>query len=136
MNAEQIATKARKSISKFCFEECSAYCCRKGYIILSKEELDLIKGKEEVVVENIKEGKFTLFLGATCPALKPDFKCKIHKNALRPQTCKDFPIFIKGEKIGLSGRCLAVKQDKFFPFIKQWNKLGYQVYISDSNKAD
>ncbi len=48
MDAEQIAEKARKSISKFCYEECNAYCCRKGYLILNKDEVDVVtQGKKK-----------------------------------------------------------------------------------------
>ena len=36
--AERIANKARTCISEFCYEECNAYCCRKGYLILTEKE--------------------------------------------------------------------------------------------------
>ena len=38
MNAEKIANKARKSISKYCIDECHAYCCRKGYLVATPKE--------------------------------------------------------------------------------------------------
>ena len=39
---EQILDEARSSISKFCIEECKAYCCRKGHLTLTAKETDLI----------------------------------------------------------------------------------------------
>lgn len=132
MEAENIAKKARKSISQFCFEECNAYCCRKGYLLLTKKELDLVAGKKQIKIQLQKDNKYSLFLGDTCPSLQGNFKCKIHRNRNRPQACKEFPIFIYEKNIILSGRCLAVKQGKFYPYIKQWLKLGYKIHETDS----
>ena len=42
MKAEEIAEKARRSISRFCAEECKAYCCRKSYLVLTVEEMGLV----------------------------------------------------------------------------------------------
>ncbi len=39
---ERILDEARRSISKFCIEECKAYCCRKGHLTLTAKETDLI----------------------------------------------------------------------------------------------
>ncbi|MFQ5474254.1 MAG: hypothetical protein ACE5DM_00290 [Candidatus Nanoarchaeia archaeon] len=39
---EAIADRARESISQYCIEECKAYCCRKGYLLLTPEEKALV----------------------------------------------------------------------------------------------
>ena len=43
-DAEQLAIHARASISNYCFTECKAYCCRKGYLLLNSEEVSLMQG--------------------------------------------------------------------------------------------
>ena len=81
------------------------------------------------------DGKCTLFLGNKCPSLTQDLKCSIHDNPDRPQACKDFPVFTLGNKVVLSGRCLAVKQNKFYPFVSEWIKKGNNVVISNSDEG-
>ncbi len=141
MDAENIAQKARKSISKFCYEECKAYCCRKGYLILDKDEVDVVtQGKrkqleKDKMLKKIKNGKYSLYMGNydfPCPSLK-DNKCMIHNDPKRPKTCNDFPLFLQGKVIRLSLRCLAVKQDLFYPYVKQLVVLGYIVKKEDPN---
>jgi Fe-S-cluster containining protein len=133
----KIANEMRSSLSEYCINECKSYCCRKGYLIVSEEQLDLILNNDEVKKQQIIEkrsarelsdGKFSLNFDACngCPALK-DFKCKIHQDKNRPQTCKDFPIFIVGKKIKISSRCPAKRDNKFFKFGKQAEKLGYEI---------
>jgi len=128
MTAESIANKARKSISNYCYKECKAYCCRKGYLVLTKKQLDLItkskKAKDQVI--QIVFDSYSLNLSPSCPSLK-DFKCTIHKNIDRPTTCKEFPVFIERNTVKLSGRCPAVKQGKFYPYVHEWIKLGYNI---------
>jgi len=136
MDAKKIAEKARKSISKFCIEECKAYCCRKGYLVLTTEEANLItKGKtkefeEKGTLSRIKDKKYSLDLWNTefsCPSLSKDFKCSIHKNPKRPQACKDFPLFIDGKTLKISPRCLAVRCGKLYPYIVKLLKEGYKL---------
>ncbi|NCN86853.1 hypothetical protein GW932_03390 [archaeon] len=136
-DAELIADKARESISDFCINECHAFCCRKGYIMVRLHQLNQMttKEKREILEKegNIKElfysGKFqvdfTNSLGG-CPALK-DNKCTIHKNPERPEVCHEFPIFILGDKIKISKKCPANQNNKFYPFIKQFQELGYEL---------
>ncbi len=133
---EKLAKEARESLSDFCINECKAYCCRKGYLIVQDEELNLItknireKLLEEGSVKEMWNGKFTLNFGNSigrCPALDSKFRCKIHGNDKRPLTCKDFPIFILGKKIKISPRCPAKKENKFFKFEKEAKNLGYEI---------
>ena len=60
MDAEKLANEARNAISDYCFNECKAYCCRKGYILLTKEEADLLthnKTEELIEKDEIKKEK-------------------------------------------------------------------------------
>jgi len=137
MNIQKIASEARNSISSYCMNECNAYCCRKGYLILSKEELILLVGNKRKELEDkefikiLPNDKFSLNLGnhlGSCPQLK-DSKCLIHKNPQRPSTCNSFPIFINEDKkeIRLSPRCFAVKENKLYPYIRQFLELGFKI---------
>ncbi|MBU0536273.1 MAG: YkgJ family cysteine cluster protein [Nanoarchaeota archaeon] len=140
MFAEKIALNARKAISSFCYEECKAYCCRKGYLVLNGWEADLITDKmvdkhiQDGSIRKFGEDRYSFFLGLTdqpCPQLK-DFKCRIHKNPKRPKACREFPVFVDeaNKTVRLSHRCLAVKQGKFYAFESQWAKKGYNVIES------
>lgn len=139
--AERIAKEARKSIWTFCVEECRAYCCRKGYLVLQEDEVDIVmNGKMaeyEGSLKKLGNGKYSLNMGKLnmpCPCLGADFGCRIHDKRKRPLACKEFPLFIKGNHIILSSRCLAVQQDKFFPYIKKLMKEGYDMYIADEHE--
>jgi len=132
---ERLANKSRRAISDYCINECHSYCCRKGYLILSEEIVDLMVGDrkaaliEEGSLNELLDGKFSLNFekcAGGCPALK-DFKCSIHKNSQRSNTCKDFPIFILGKKVKISNRCPAKKDNKFFKFEKEAKELGYEI---------
>ncbi len=135
--AQRVADKARKSISDFCRNECKSYCCRKGFIRIRQDQIDLIATPEEKEKLNseskLKElkfsGKFLLDFSNSlggCPALSGT-DCSIHKNPNRPKVCQDFPIFIEGNKIKISPRCFAQQENKFYPFIKEFEKLGFEV---------
>ena len=133
----EIVFRARKFIGKFCAEECNAYCCRKGYILINERKLNLLATKNEQIElkkENkLKElsfsGKFMLdfsnYLGG-CPKLKGT-ECSIHSNPERPQVCQDFPIFIFGNNLRISSKCPAHQKNMFYPFIKQLEGLGYEL---------
>lgn len=138
MNAEQIAEKARKSIGKYCIEECKAYCCRKGYLVLEENEVDTItQGKRKELEEKgrlkkIKDGRYSLYMGNSefpCPSQGKDNKCMIYKK--RTQTCKDFPVFIEGKDIRLSPRCLAVRNGKLYPYERMFIAAGYKLMKCD-----
>lgn len=145
MDPNEIAQKARSSISSFCSEECKSYCCRKGYLVLTSRESDIIIGKIKVQLTEqghltvTKTGDYSLFLECSeqgCPSLN-DYKCTIHENKERPKTCKDYPIFIIGKLVRLSSRCLAVRMNLFYPFIKEFMQLGHKVrYSTDFEDSD
>lgn len=134
--AEKLAAKARSSISKYCYTECKSFCCRKGYLILSKKEAVLVMGvqmsklkKEDIPAIN-EEGKYLLNIGTkdrSCPRLNK-YKCDIHKHAGRPKACKEFPIFIwENKKIRISERCQASREGRFYKYAAKFKSLGYDV---------
>lgn len=132
---EEIADQARNALSKYCIEECKAYCCKKGYIILSQNEmLLLLDSKKERFLKkdlliHLVDGKFSLLLGNSlggCPKLK-DSKCTIHKNSKRPLTCIEFPIFISEKEIHISKRCFGANQGILYPYTKKIIDLGYKI---------
>jgi len=135
MGVNKLADDARNGISDFCIEECKAYCCRKGYLVLTIEELELVtKGNVKgLMAKGIvkKHGdKYSLHLGASgfqCPSLDGEFKCTIHKDPKRPSACKQFPVFIWGKMIRVSERCLALKAGKLYPYIKEFERNGYGI---------
>ena len=130
MLAESIADRARKSISTFCFEECKSYCCRKGYLPLNESEIKLVLGDELDNLKKHSNGDLSLEFGAHgCPRLN-DFKCTIHNDPKRPKVCRDYPIFVNGNTVRISSKCLAVRQNLLYPFIKEFMHRGFRV--SDS----
>ena len=142
MDNQEIAKRARKSISSYCFDECHAFCCRKGHLIVTQEELDKITGNDvdayKPRIKKLEDGKYSLYNGGSdqaCPSLDKDLKCKIHTDKLRPLVCKEFPLFIKEGFVILSQRCPAVAEGKFYPFIKQLQLNGLKICYCDDTKG-
>ncbi|MFH1398698.1 MAG: YkgJ family cysteine cluster protein [Candidatus Woesearchaeota archaeon] len=134
MDAEYLAQQARKSLSKFCAEECSSYCCRTGNLVLSEKEFRLItKHNQANTIKKLANGKYCLEMTADqpCPCLDKN-KCLIHGNPSRPVMCRQFPIFLHNKTIYLSTRCPAVKKGLLFPFVKRLMLLGYKEHIPSS----
>ncbi len=144
LDAEKLAMKARDSLSSYCYLECSAYCCRRGYLLLSASEVKLmqntnIKDLKIIPVKTKFERKKYIFnLGLKrngckqngCPNLL-DYKCTIHKNPLRPKACKEFPLFIwKNKTILVTDECPAVKENKLYPFLAEFKMRGYTIIYS------
>ena len=126
-----LASKARKSLSSYCMNECNALCCRKGFINISLKEAKRITQKKVNEFEVLgylfrKNGRYALNLGMACPSLK-DNKCTIHKSRNRPKVCSDFPVFIEGNEIKLSMNCPAVANNFLYPYEKKFIKLGYKI---------
>ncbi len=133
---EDIANKARNSIGTFCSEECQAYCCRKGYLVMKPDQVNVVTHGNNKVLETeglLKElptGNFSLHMSKReqgCTSLDNNNKCNIYNNTKRPKTCHDFPIFIRKKQIFFSPRCLAVKQRKFYIYEKEFLNLGYTI---------
>jgi len=131
MTPEEVAKKARKSISSYCYDDCKAYCCRKGYLTMNLKEACLVTNNftNQNTTKIIPNGRFSLDLNKTCPRLV-EHMCTIHKKRNRPSACKEFPIFITGNTVLISSRCPAVKENKLYPYIKQWKKMGCNIMES------
>lgn len=138
-NIENIAVKARKAISSFCHEECRSYCCRKGFLLMDNSEAktftsDRVKEFMDTgLLKRMIDGRLSYNISADekpCPNLN-GFRCMIHSNPNRPRACRQFPVFISRNTVMLSGRCLAVKEGKFYPFIAQWMMIGCKIIVSD-----
>ncbi len=133
---QEIIDKARDSLSEFCSSECKAYCCRSSYLVIKKYHFDLLSKKQlDFLYDNnllipLEDNTFSINMSKDCPFLK-DFKCSIYQK--RPQMCKDFPIFSKGKIVVLSKRCLAVQQNKLYPFVKELLDLGCRIIESDAD---
>lgn len=137
LEIKKIANEARTSISEYCMDECKSYCCRKGYLSLKPSQVALVTQNRAKELEDkqllIQSGdEFVLFIGdkeVSCPSLK-DGKCMIHKDKNRPQMCADFPLFITDKNVRLSGRCPAVRECKFYPFLRRITALGYKYQFN------
>jgi Fe-S-cluster containining protein len=137
MDAEAIADKARKSIGRFCIEECRSFCCRKCYLVLEEDEVDVVTQGRKAELEakgllkRLASGKHSLNMGTSdmaCPSLDTGtFRCRIHRHPKRPKTCSNFPLFIEGKNIMLSPRCLAVRLGMLYPFIARLKMMGYTI---------
>ncbi|MFP4523330.1 MAG: hypothetical protein ACOCQQ_02690 [Candidatus Nanoarchaeia archaeon] len=138
MNIHQLADLARNSLFSYCMLECKGYCCRKGFLLLTEKELILLTADKRKSLQADgyicfiqEENVFSLNLAnsfGSCPQLK-DSKCMVHNNSNRPKTCSTFPIFVNEEKkeIRLSSRCYAIQENKLYPYIAQFKKLGFTL---------
>jgi|GEM_PF-948609 len=140
--AENLAINARESISSYCYKECNAYCCRRGYLLLNSEEVSLMKGifKEDLKMMPIHENeekKYIFHLGQKtigCPNLL-DHKCTIHKNPLRPKACIEYPLFIwENKTILITDDCPAVKENMLYAHLAEFKKMGYTLMYSGDRK--
>jgi Fe-S-cluster containining protein len=130
VSAEELAMSARESISSYCYEECLAYCCRRGYLLLSEKEADLLQMDIKDLILMPVDKRYIFNLAKGCPNLT-DFKCTIHKDQQRPKACKEFPLFIFEKTIIVTEDCPAVKQNMLYPFLAEFKTMGYAlVYTS------
>ena len=108
------------------------FCCRKGFLVVTKDELDEMANVGFCDLKRLPSGDYSVYLGERgCPCLN-DFKCLIHKSPNRPKVCGKFPIFIEGDTVRVSGRCLAVREGLLYPYIAKLKSLGYKIYEGDS----
>lgn len=136
---ERIVKEARNSLGKFCLEECKGYCCRKGYLALVEENVDTVThgNREKFLVDgNLKlmsPRKYSLSISQGCPCLDMEtFMCKIYTDKNKPKVCDDFPISLNNNMAIVSSRCLAVRENKLFGYMKELELLGCNVVECDS----
>lgn len=127
--AVKLANKARNSIGKYCMEECNSLCCREGTINLTNKEMKLITGDKAydpnpIYISPKKEIQLNLKIGCPCFI---DNKCSIHNKRNRPNICKEFPLFIKQNKIILSHDCPAVQENKLYPYLCKFKQMGFII---------
>ncbi|MFA6462005.1 MAG: YkgJ family cysteine cluster protein [Candidatus Woesearchaeota archaeon] len=127
--AEGLAVRARESLSSYCYNECLAYCCRKGYLLLSEPEVSLLQMDIKDLVIMPIDRTYIFNLSKGCPNLK-EYKCLIHQNPQRPKACKEFPLFIFGKTVVVTEDCPAVKQNKLYPFLAEFKSMGYKLVYS------
>lgn len=127
-NINSFLDDARKSIGEFCMNECNAYCCRKGYLVLSEREVKLmIKDFSHPGLKKLEDGTYSFDLKTGCPQLSGS-KCLVHKDPGRSPTCSKFPIFLReNKKVHFSSRCPAVKGNKFYGVIAELIQDGYKI---------
>ncbi len=132
--ADKILGEALQKIGRICAEDCHAFCCRKGFLALTKEQEAMMRSRldanEQESLVRTSQG-VSLNLGKTnCPFLSEN-KCTIHEDPRRPSACAKFPVFREGNTIMLSGRCLAVQTGFFYPYISLLKSSGYRVLTGD-----
>ena len=145
VTGEELAIRARQSLSSYCYLKCGAYCCKRGYLVLSEEEVGLIRNTN---IEDLKLApidteiaddtkKYMFNLGANdmgCPNLSDD-KCVIHTNPKRPKACKEFPIFVRENKIVIvTDECPGVLTNLLYPYLAEFKKRGYKLIYDPVQK--
>ncbi len=112
----EVVALLANSISSFCQKPCEARCCRIGELLLEKKEAEQFKKKTVR-----KDGMFIVPLRLEgCEHLKSDASCGIY--ASRPELCRSFPLFLKGNTLLIAGWCLAVKEGLLAPGILKLQK--------------
>lgn len=132
MLIEPLLIKARKSIGRFCFEECHAYCCRKGNLNLTAKQATRMPG-----AVSLSNQTFSLSLNNPmgCPMLCNN-QCTIHKEKWRPSACKEFPLFYDGKTLRVSSRCTAVNAGLLYPFLAKIHLAGVPITYSNIDSGE
>ena len=128
--SERLAISARASLSSYCYTECLAYCCRKGYLLLSEKEIYLLR----LDTKNLKvmpvDKRYIFNLSKGCPNLI-DYKCAVHKNKDRPKACREFPLFVYDKTVIITDDCPAVKENRLYPFLAEFKKMGFEIVYTE-----
>jgi Fe-S-cluster containining protein len=91
------------SISSYCQSPCEARCCRVGELLLEKEEA--MQFSQKILRD---DGAYSVPLRVSgCEHLGINATCNIY--ASRPELCRSFPLFLKGNSLLVAEWCLAVK---------------------------
>ena len=125
-----IIRRARNGLGSFCRDECRAYCCRRGFLVLTEKQLPVVLGKSMHDVKKTKDGKYSHDQRRGCPSLSRDFTCSIHNSRLRPKVCREFPLFLHGNIVIASEACLGVRAGLLYPYLKRLQMLGYEIVYS------
>ena len=120
--ALSIIGAARNSLSSFCMGSCGAKCCSTGKLFLkSKEECDALG-----IEWDPAQGYKTMDICKGCPKLDGS-KCGIYLS--RPGTCRDFPLFFRGETVIIASWCPGYSEGHLNRFISDLENEGFKVMI-------
>lgn len=132
MNPERLAAAARRSLGDFCREECKAFCCRKGHLTLTAQQLRRVAQGHEDELKRADRlipigERFSLILDGDCPSLAGN-RCSIYRS--RPKACREFPLWIRDGVVFVSPRCVGVKAGLLYPYVRRLRMLGLRVIES------
>jgi len=133
INIDELLEEARYSMSDFCMQVCRGMCCRRGFLPLTSQEVNIVvPNKQELIKSKVlrpsNDGRFLLALGVFgCPQLQKDSKCRIWNNPNRPACCGEFPVFERSESILFSNRCRAVVEGHLDTYKQKFKELGYKI---------
>lgn len=127
---DELLEQARGSVSTYCSSTCKALCCRNGRLNCKDEEqLKLVAGKKlralqrDAAVKKEWDGTFSIIFTKPCPALDEEHKCGIYQ--VRPQCCRNFPLYQYGKNIIVAPTCPA--QELLAPFLDELRRRGFNV---------
>ncbi len=123
MNIPELIDEARDSIGEYCMNTCKAKCCKRGKLAVNDEQAKFIIKNKKIKIEK-KLGLTIINLDDVCPALK-DNKCGVYEK--RPQSCRDYPLFLNNNMIFADAKCEAVQKGMFYEFLKKIEKEGVKV---------
>jgi Fe-S-cluster containining protein len=116
LNEIEVAVNgSREDVAQYCLSKCTAKCCKKGKLLLTKDLANyVLNGKTDVLLFQRGENSIELDISRGCPSLGMDNKCLIHETS--PAMCREFPVFLRYKTIILSEFCPAVNE----PFFNKW----------------
>lgn len=128
---EALLDAARASIGSFCFEECGSRCCRRGKLNIDETDVARLfangaarkKAQGEGTLRAEESGMFTLALDKGCPMLDALLRCG--KYSVRPQICRDYPLFRFGQRVVVAP-CPAAEAGKLEQFFAELRRRGIE----------
>ncbi|MFT4310725.1 MAG: YkgJ family cysteine cluster protein [Candidatus Woesearchaeota archaeon] len=125
---EHIAEQARTSLGPYCMSICQAKCCKFGQLVMNRHEavpfLQKCTDKSKLTVH--QNGTHYFNLAPACHNLQ-DSKCSIYTQ--RPQTCRDYPIYVRGNTVILASSCEGFQIGLLDDYKKECEALGARVLI-------
>lgn len=124
--------QARSSLGPFCSNVCKAKCCKRGKLLLEKNQVDIlcdVKDQKPPLLVARENGYFDFHIGLSgCPRLTKDSKCRVYEK--RPQMCRDYPLFERGETILVSSACEGFIAGKLDPYLDELKKKKKKIIVA------
>ena len=121
-----ILRDARNSLGPLCFGECAAKCCKRGKLLLEKNQVPIVAKQNPVVAR--QDGSYELSLeGEGCPNLLDNNKCGIFTDSLRPKMCDDYPLFRRGKFIFVASSCTGFARGDLAIYLVKLGELGFTI---------